>query len=144
MSKSKKHAEQIAYFEQIKDIDEAIVNMQADANMWRERAASLSNQQEGERVQTSGTSDSMKLLDKALDIEREIDALYMKRKEIIGVIQSLPRPHNNIFYKRYVLGMQFKEISITCHKGESWASTMHGRGLAIVKKILDQMEVTNE
>ena len=67
-----------------------------------------------------------------------------KRKEIIGVIQSLPRPHNNIFYKYYVLGMQFKAIAATCNQGESWATTNHGRGLAIVKKILDQMEVTNE
>lgn len=133
-----------AYLNQIKAIDEDIVNMQADANMWRERAASLGNQQEGERVQTSGTSDTMKLLDKAMDIERDIDALYMKRKEIIGVIQSLPRPHNNIFYKRYVLGMQFKAIAATCQQGESWATTNHGRGLLLVKQILDQMEVTNE
>ena len=132
------------YLRQIQKIDEDIANMQADANMWRERAASLGNQQEGERVQTSGTTDPMKSLDMAMDIEKDIEALYMKRKEIIGVIQRLPRPHSNIFYKRYVLGMQFKEIAATCHKQESWATTNHGRGLILVKQILDNTEVENE
>lgn len=133
-----------AYLNRIQDIDEIIVNKQADANMWRERAASLSNQQEGERVQTSGTSDTMKLLDKALDIEREIDELYSERKEIIGVIERLPRSYNNIFYKRYVFDMRFKEIAAMSGQQESWATTNHGRGLAMVSKILDQMEVQHE
>lgn len=129
------------YLKQIKQIDRVIMNKAEDAKMWRERAASLGNQQIEERVQTSGKKDSMRPVDIAMDIERDIKALYAKRKEIIDVIQSLPAPYSDILYKRYVFGMRHKEIAAASpDMTESNVTTAHGRGLQMVKNILDKME----
>lgn len=140
MKKERKREREMAYLEQIQEIDAEIVNKQADADMWWQRATSLGNQQTGERVQTSRANTSMRPADIAMDIERDIAALYAERKEIIRTIKSLPAPYSDILYKRYVLGMMFKEIAAGRRKDESWATTAHGRALNMVKIILDKME----
>lgn len=144
MAKKRKREREFAYLERIQEIDAEIVNKQADADTWWQRATSLGNQQTGERVQTSRANNSMRPADIAMDIERDIAELYAERKEIIHTIKSLPVPYSDILYKRYVLGMQFKAIAATRNMGESWASTNHGRALNMVKVILDNMEVQHE
>lgn len=129
------------YLERIRTIDGLIVDLQEDANNWRDIAASLGCQQTDERVQTSRVNNSMNALSVALDIERDIKRLWEERKEIVNVIMSLPAPENGVLYKKYVLGMDYyKIVDAIGEKSYSWATSVHGRGLQMVKKILDEME----
>lgn len=137
----KRDSREKLYLKQIKQIDRAIVNKAADAEIWRERAVSLGSQKVEERVQSSGKKDSMRPADIAMDLERDIKALYAKRKEIVDVIQGLPAPYSDVLYKRYVFGMRHKEIAAaSSDMTESNVTTAHGRGLQMVKKILDRRE----
>lgn len=129
------------YLERIRTIDNLIVDLQEDANNWRNIAASLGCHQTDERVQTSRVNNSMNALSVALDIERDIARLWEERREIVKVITSLPAPESGVLYKKYVLGMDYYKIADTFNnKSYSWATSVHGRGLQMVKKILDEME----
>ena len=142
----KKREREIEYLERIRKIDADIVDMQEDANNWREIAERLGCQQTGERVQTSKTNDGMNPIDIAMDLERDIARLWEERKEIVDVIKRLPAPESGVLYKKYVLGMDYYKIidKTDSSKSYSWATSIHGSGLQMVKKILDEMEVESE
>ena len=140
-----KREREMQYLERIRTIDGLIVDLQEDANNWRDIAASLGCQQTDERVQSSRANNSMNALSVALDIERDIQQLWEERKEIVNVIKSLPAPESGVLYKKYVLGMDYYKIADAFNnKSYSWATSVHGSGLQMVKKVLDEMEVENE
>lgn len=141
----KKREREIEYLERVKKIDDEIIDLQQDANNWRSIAASLGCQQTDERVQTSKVNNSMNAISIAIDIEMEIGRLWEERNEIVSVIKSLPNPESGVLYKKYVLGIDYNKIAEKMgDKSYSWATSIHGSGLQMVKKILDEMEVEYE
>lgn len=96
----------------------------------------------GERVQTSGTSDKIATATaRIVDLQAEIKDCEREMKEITDTIETLDSADEyNVLHKRYVQDLLFKEIGAACGMNKDWATTIHGRALQNVKKILDERE----
>lgn len=146
-----------AYLEQLEKLDNLIENKLAEQMQWKAMALSVTAHTDGVRVQSSGSQQKMAdAIDRYLDIEREIndciDELKEKKQEIIGVIEQLNAIEYNVLHKRYVGRVielddetftverfTFEEIADLYKKSYSWATTVHGRALQNVQRILDRM-----
>lgn len=107
-------------------------------NMWAGISESITAQMGGERVQSSGDQQRMaSAVVKYLDIDNEIKEMYKQIKHIEKVIKKLKGNKRKVIHMRYVQMLSFKEIGFLCHKNESWATTIHGRALQDVQRILD-------
>ena len=125
---------------QIEKLDKVINRKTAEAQKWRRIATSLGFQQSGDRVQTSGPKDRLKIADRYIDIERDIAKLGMQQQAIIDIIESLPKIEYDVLYSVYVLKKEYQEIADENGVSYSWVTTYHGRGLEAVKRILDKTE----
>lgn len=131
------------YLQQMEKLNAIIQNKMIERLQWREIALGVTSYTEGERVQSSKRPGKMAdALDRCVDIEKEIDSLIDKlidtRKEIIGVIELLSATEYDVLHKRYIQGMTFDEIGAAKHKSKSWATTVHGRALQNLNKILEK------
>ena len=63
------------------------------------------------------------------------------RQEVIKTIEQLPAIEYDVLHKIYVQYKEFYEIADAMKKSYSWVTTIHGRGLAKVQKIIDNSEV---
>lgn len=98
-----------------------------------------------EKVQSSGSQSKMAdAVIKCVAIQEEIDhligELIDKRFEIIRTIEMLKPTEYDVLHKRYIQDMSFKEIGAVKGKSESWATTVHGRALQGLQRILDERE----
>ena len=96
-----------------------------------------------ERVKASGDYQKMaSLVDRAVDMESEITSLSNQlldiKKEVSSVIEQLNPTEYDLLHKRYIQGMSFYEIANQKGKEYSWVTTVHGRALKNVQKIIDQ------
>lgn len=129
------------YLEQIPDLDDKIICKTKDLKRWKSNAGSITAQSSGERVQSSGVPDKIATaVVEYLDLEAEIKACVEQRKKIISVIEQLKGKKYRVIYGRYVLGLSFKEIAVDCRMGESWATTLHGRALVDLQRLLNGNE----
>lgn len=139
------------YLQQIEKIDKLIENKIAEAERWKEIAMGSTSYSEGERVQSSGTKQKMadavaRYVDLEAEINAEIDLLVDKKLEIIRMIEKLPADEYDLLHKRYVMLKNLKDIAadISDKKDKafetaySWATTIHGRALAHLQKLLDE------
>ena len=133
------------YLEQVLKLNVMIENKTVEAEQWREVALGITAKAEGERVQCSGSQQKMAdALNRAVDLQAEsnalIDRLIDLKQEIIGTIELLNATEYDVLHKRYIQGMTFDEIGAVKHKSKSWATTVHGRALQGLNKILDEQE----
>lgn len=131
------------YLEQVEKLNAMIENKTAEVAQWRDVALGITSHSEGERVQSSGSQQKMAdAIDKIVDLQTEIncmiDSLINLKKEIISTIEMLNATEYDVLHKRYIQGMQFDEIGAAKGKSKSWATTIHGRALQSVNKILDK------
>ena len=96
-----------------------------------------------ERVKASGDYQKMaSLVDRAVDMESEITSLSNQlldiKKEVSSVIEQLNPTEYDLLHKRYIQGMSFYEIANQKGKEYSWVTTVHGRALKNMQKIIDQ------
>ena len=130
------------YLKQIEKLDALIENKQAEIQRWREVANNTSVNMSKEKVQSSGSHDTIaNAICTYLDLEREeIDAYLAKRKEIIATIEQLATIEYNVIFKKYVQYLTFKEIAALYGNSYSWATTTHERALKQIQKIIDKRE----
>lgn len=131
------------YLEQIPKLNVLIENKMAEVNQWRGVALGITTNTEGERVQSSGSQQKMadainRVIDLQADINRMIDSLIDLKQEIIRTIELLSATEYDVLHKRYIQGMTFDEIGAAKHKSKSWATTVHGRALQNLNKIMDE------
>lgn len=131
------------YLEQVEKLNAMIENKTAEVAQWRDVALGITSHSDGERVQSSGSQQKMAdAIDKIVDLQTEIncmiDNLINVKKEIISTIEMLNATEYDVLHKRYIQGMQFDEIGAAKGKSKSWATTIHGRALQSVNKILDK------
>lgn len=127
------------YLERIEMLDLMIENKLNEKKMWLEISQGTTAQMGGERVQSSGSKQKMAdAVNRCVDLDAEIEECRQAKRDIIATLEQLKPSHYNVLYKRYVLQMQFKEIDIACKKGEGWATTIHGRALKNVQRLLDE------
>ena len=148
----------IDYLKQLAKCDTVIENKLSEKEYYKRIAYGITSNPGGERVQASGSKQRMSdALDRCLDIEREIDECIDEqikiKTEIVSVIQQLKSAvEYNILHKMYVGIMiekddetimverlTFQQIADLYGKTYSWATTVHGRALQNVQKILDEM-----
>lgn len=136
----------ICYLKQLEKLDTIIQNKEIEKAQWKAIALSVTSHSEGERVQSSGSKQKMAdAVDRWIMIEKEIDSLIDKmvdtKLEIIQTIEQLKATEYDLLHKIYIQRMTFKEVAAAKDKSVSWATTVHGRALQSLQKILDQREV---
>lgn len=133
------------YLKQIEKLDTLIQNKLAEKARWKDIALGITTSTEGERVQSSGSQQKMAdAINRCIDIEREIDSFVDSmvdlKKEIIQTIEQLNPTEYDVLHKRYIQNMTFDEVAEAKRKSKSWATTVHGRALQSVQRILDDRE----
>ena len=138
------------YLLQIRKLDTMINNKLAEADHWESVACSTSTYSEGERVQSSGNKQKMAsavewYVDLQAEITADIDKLIDLKREVIKTIETLPEKEYDLLHKVYVQGMTFDEVADLADRSYSWATTVHGRALANLQRVLDERkEAENE
>lgn len=144
---------------QIKKINVMIENKLAEAEHWKSVALGVVPGgvdikingiiQQMDKVQASGSQQKMadaicKYVDLEAEINAEIDKLVDTRKIIIATIELLEAEKYDLLHKVYVQGFTLDEVAAMYGNSYSWATTLHGRALKDVEKILDERDETNE
>lgn len=130
------------FLKQIRKLDALIKNKIAEREQWKEIALGTSVQL-NERVQFHGSQQKMAdAVGKYIDIEKEIDQcidnLIAKKQEVINVIEQLNAVEYDILHKVYVQYLTLHEVAYSIDKSYSSVTSIHGRALVNVKKILDE------
>ena len=130
------------YLQQLEKLDVMIRNKLVEQRQWKDIALGVTACSDGERVQSSGSQQKMAdALGRCVDIEREIDGLIDKlvdlKKEVIRTIEQLPTVQYDVLHKRYVQRLSFQDIADAHDKTYSWATSVHGRALQGLQRILD-------
>ena len=131
------------YLQQIRKLDKLIENKLIERQHWKNLAYSITGNQTSENVQSSKKPDKMaNAVDKYVDIEREInnciDTLYELKKDILNVIEQLETTEYDILHKVYVQYIDLNDVAIKLDKSYSWVTSIHGKALKEVQKILDE------
>lgn len=152
------------FLKRLQWLNKRIENKLEEKKHMRAIAYGTAVRMDSERVQTSGSKDRLgDIVATYVDIEAEInqaiDQLYNARQDIIGVIEKLEdATEYDLIHKMYVGKIVFKDsdneddaiFEIQCYdlydiarlyqKTYSWATTIHGRALKNVQRILDERE----
>lgn len=134
------------YLGQLEIIETRIQNIQYDIQQLKELALTVTPAYEGERVQSSGNLQrTASAVDRWVDRERqmdeEIDRLVDLRLEILDTIESLKKPKEaGVLHMLYIQNKSFKEVAVRYDKSVSWATSVHGRALQSLQKVLDARE----
>ena len=112
---------------------------------WKAVATGTTVCSEGDRVQSSGSKQRMadavcRYMQMEDEINAAIDRLIDIKQNIIQTIELLPVQEYDLLHKVYVQGMEIYEAAIEMDRSYSWATTVHGRALAKVQKILNERE----
>lgn len=129
------------YLLRIRKLDKLIENKMAEAQQWREIATNISANMSGERVQSSGSTDTVaNAVCKAMDLENEAELFKWEKERIIKQIEKLDTIHYDVLHKIYVQGVPIKSIAAQYHKRCEWASRKHREALESLEKILNKGE----
>jgi DNA-directed RNA polymerase specialized sigma24 family protein len=130
------------YLRQLKMLDRLIENKLAEKEQWKAMATSTTQQLTADRVQTSGNPQKMAdAVCKIIEIEAEIDAcidsLVDTKRDVIKTLERLNPTEYDLLHKVYVQFLTFEEVADKKGKSYSWVTTVHGRALKNVQRILD-------
>ena len=103
----------------------------------------------GERLQSSGSQQMMadavgRYIDLETEINQFIDQMIDTKKDVINVIQKLNVTEYDVLHKHYVQYISLEDVAEAYGKTYSWATTVQGRALRNVQKILDERERVRE
>ena len=133
------------YLLQIQKLDRLIENKLMEVAHWKAVATGTTVCSEGDRVQSSGSKQRMadavcRYLNMEDEINAAIDKLVDVKQEIISTIELLPVQEYDLLHKIYVQGMEIYEAASEMDKSYRWATSVHGRALANLQKILNGRE----
>lgn len=133
------------YLLQIQKFNKMIENKLQEAIRWKSIASSITAYLEGDRVQSSGSKQKMEdAICKCIQMEDAvndaIDKLIDAQQEITETIEQLSTNQYDLLHKIYVQGMEVYEAAIEMKRSPTWGTTVHGRALANVQKILNERE----
>ena len=147
------------FLKQLKKLDKMIENKILEKAQWRSIAVGTTSSSQSvkingvlhnmEKVQSSGNQQKMAdAIDRYVDIESEInqciDRLIDTKKDVINVIEQLNTTEYDLLHKVYVQYLTLEDVADAYDKTYSWATTVHGRALKHVQKILDERERTKQ
>lgn len=147
------------YLRQIEKINSLIECTQSEIDFWKAMATKTTINMDGERVQSSGSKDSIaeavcKYVEKEKECNKYIDQLADAKREIIEVIRQLPSNEFKVLHKKYIgkvikfpasvddpvetKYLTWDEIADEMNRSRRWVTEVHGRALVKVQKILDE------
>lgn len=131
------------YLQQIAKLDTIITNKLIEKEQWREIAMGVTAHSDGVRVQSSGSQQKMaNAIERCIDMEAEIDSLVDRlvalKREVTGVIEQLNATEYDVLHQIYIQHKSFYDVAEAKNKSYSWITTVHGRALANVQKILNE------
>ena len=137
------------YLLQIQKLDRLIENKLMEVAHWKSVATGTTVCAEGDRVQSSGSKQKMadavcRYLHMEDEINADIDRLVDIKQDIIKTIEQLPVKEYDLLHKIYVQGMEMYEAAVEMDKSYRWATSVHGRALANVQKVLDERASNEE
>lgn len=138
------------YLLQIRKLDKLAENKRIELRQLQELmdiATGTTANWGGERVQSSGNQQKMACaVEKYVDVERKIyqrlDDIAREKLEIISTIEQLPLIEYDILHKLYVQGLSFDDIAAAYSRSKSWATSVHGRALKSVDRIISNRGTT--
>lgn len=136
------------YLYQIKKLDRMINNKLNELEKWKSVCEYPNVPAYGlEKVQSSGGKTTFALENYIImesEIQEAIQELLETKREVIGTIEKLPLPEYEVLYEKYVNFKDFQEIADKMDKSYSWTTSIHGRGLVSIRKILQGREKAGE
>ena len=133
------------YLKQVEKLDTIIQNKMVEKAQWKAIALGVTSHSDGERVQASGRQSKMAdAIDRCVDIEEEIDCLIDRlvelKRDITSVIERLNATEYDVLHKRYIQHLSYYEIADAKRRDYNWVTTIHGRALKNVQRILDERD----
>lgn len=130
---------------QLKKLDILIANKLIEIEQWKSIATGTTANSEGERVQSSSSQQKMadavtKYIDIQSELDADIDRFINTKKEVIRTIEALESTEYDLLHMIYVQFLTFEDVADKYDKSYSWATTVHGRALKQVQRILDERE----
>ena len=127
---------------QLEKLDRLIENKLIEKEQWKSIATGTTAKIGSERVQSSGSQQKMadavvKYVELEAEIDHCIDDLIDTKKKVIGVIEQLQPTEYDILHMVYVQHLTFFDVAQKYKMSYSWATTIHGRALKDVQKILE-------
>ena len=136
------------YLYQVKKLDRMINNKLNELEKWKSVCEYPNVPAYGlEKVQSSGGKTTFALENYIImesEIQEAIQELLETKREVIGTIEKLPLPEYEVLYEKYVNFKEFQEIADKMDKSYSWTTSIHGRGLVSIRKILQGKEKAGE
>ena len=131
------------FLRQIKKLDKMIENKLIEVKQLKDLACNISPNLSGERVQSTPNPQRIadaigKYIDLENEINRNIDELVDAKREVLGVIEQLSATEYDILHKIYVQNLTLYDVADAYDKTYSWVTTIHGRALKNVQRILDK------
>lgn len=131
------------YLKQLEKLDKLIENKLAEKEQWKAIATSTTQQMSADRVQSSGNPQKMadavcKIIEIEAEINAYIDSLVDTKKEVISTLERLNPTEYDLLHKVYVQYFTFEEVAARKDKTYSWVTTVHGRALKNVQRMLDE------
>lgn len=141
-----KTKETIDYLKQPQKLDVIIKNKLIERQQLKDIALSITAHSDGERVQSSGSQQKMadaiaRCIDMDAEINRLVDRLIDTKNEVIATIERLNTTEYDVLHKLYIQGMTFDEVAAAKDRSKSWVTTIHGRALVNVQRILEEQKV---
>ena len=130
------------FLEKLGKLDKMITNKVCEKEKWREVALGTTVQL-SEKVQTSSTQQKManavvNYVDVEQVIDRYISQLADEKQDVIRTIEQLEETHYDVLHKIYVQDFTFQDIADLYDKSYSWVTSIHGRALKKLQKLLDE------
>lgn len=129
-------------------LDRLIENKMAERAQWFAMATSTTAPfapETGVRVQTSGGKQNMEnAIVRYIEIEREMDdaikSLVEEKQQIIRTLEMLNTAEYDVLHQLYIQGKTLQEVADKRGCSYSNITTIHGRALQSLQKILDGAE----
>lgn len=129
------------YLLQISEIDTKVNNKIIEREQLLQKALCVTAQLSGDRVQSSGNPQKMAVvIEAAADIDLQIESLLARRQKIIATIERLDVVSYDILHMRYVQHFDFDLIADKRRCSYSNITTLHGRALAKLQRLIDATE----
>jgi len=134
------------YLQQLKKLDVMIANKLIEIDQWKSIASGTTTCSEGERVQSSGSQQKMadaviKYMDIQAELDADVDRFIDTKMDVIRTIEKLNPTEYDLLHMIYVQYLTLDDVADKYGKGYSWATTVHGRALKQVQRILDERKV---
>ena len=131
------------YLQQLKKLDVLIANKLIEVDQWKSIASGTTANSDGERVQASGSQQKMadavvKYMDIQAELDADIDRFINTKMDVIRTIEKLNPTEYDLLHMIYVQYLTLDDVADKYDKSYSWATTVHGRALKQVQRILDE------